>query len=263
MLDTPRSQNIDPVASDAATWALFLDFDGTLVEIAERPNEVIVDAALADTMARLRNRLGGALAVITGRPIASIDRFLSPHRFDVAGLHGAEHRLGDRLHPCRPDDHPELRRAVDTLQRRLASEPGILVEDKGCSVAVHWRLAPQREETTIEVVERIAQDLGADYRLQRGKAVAEILPHGAAKGTVIERFLDHAPYRGRLPIFIGDDVTDEHGFAAVEARNGISVRVGSGPTGASLMLATPVEVRELLSAWAAGAPIDLDRAARA
>lgn len=256
----PRTESIDAAT---ATWALFLDFDGTLVEIAERPDDVVVDASLAETMARLRDRLGGALAIVSGRPVEAIDRFLSPHLFDVAGLHGAEHRLGGRLEPCRPHDHPELRRGVDLLKRRLAAEAGILVEDKGCSVAVHWRSAPGSAAAAIEVVESVARGLGADYRLQRGKAVAEILPHGAAKGIVIERFLNHAPYRGRRPIFIGDDVTDEHGFAAVDARNGISVRVGAGPTSASRMLATPSALRERLAAWAAGTPIDLDQAARA
>jgi trehalose 6-phosphate phosphatase len=244
-----------PFIADAQTWALFVDFDGTLVEIAERPDEVRVDAALAGTLIRLRDRLGGALAVITGREIATIDRFLAPYQFDVAGLHGVEQRLGGKLASCRPEDHPNLRRAVEVLKRLLASEPGILIEDKGCSVAVHWRLAPQRAEAIIHIVQGIADNLGPDYRLQSGKALAEIVPHGAAKGAAIERFLDHAPYRGRLPIFIGDDETDEHGFAAVKARNGVSIKVGSGPTDASWRLATPPAVRERLAAWAAGAPL--------
>jgi trehalose 6-phosphate phosphatase len=234
-------------------WALFLDFDGTLVDIAERPDAVVVDPSLTPILSRLKERLGGALALVSGRPIAFLDARLAG-AFDAAGLHGIEHRIAGRLTPCRPEDHPELRRAVERLQARFAAPDGILVEDKGCSVAVHWRMAPDRADLARAAAEATAAALGGAYRIQYGKAVAEILPAASGKGWVIERFLEEPPYRGRRPIFVGDDLTDEHGFGIVNARGGVSVRIGEGATIAQCRLATPEELRRSLAEWAAGGP---------
>jgi trehalose 6-phosphate phosphatase len=239
-------------------WALFLDFDGTLVEIVERPEAVIVDPALGGALTRLRDQLGGALAIVTGRPIAVIDGFLAPLRFDVAGLHGVEHRLAGRLSPCRPDDHPRLRAAVTELPDRLPKHPGVLIEDKGCSVAVHWRLAPDVGDDAMQVMDEIAAMLGPEYRLQGGKAVAEILPSRAAKGAIIRHFLEQEPFRGRRPIFIGDDLTDERGFAAVNEIGGVSIRIGREPTSAHRRIESPAALRRVLASWAADSRIDLD-----
>src|SRR5215212_2877533 len=129
-----------------SAWALFLDFDGTLVEIADRPDAVVVPVDLGKTLRALRERLGGAMAIVTGRSVAVIDGFLAPDRFDVAGVHGAEYRLAGQFFPCQAKNHPELRSGIEELHRRLAARPGVLVEDKGCSVGVHWRLAPEAEE---------------------------------------------------------------------------------------------------------------------
>ena len=247
--DPGRPSDPDLRPSD---WALFLDFDGTLVEIADRPDAVVVDPTLVGILRALRERLDGALAVITGRPIAAIDAYLAPELFDAAGLHGAEHRLAGRFEEARPEPDPALREAVAGLARQLSGEPGLLIEDKGPSVAVHWRLAPHRADRAGEAVLQAAAALGGAYRLQWGKAVAEIVPAGANKGRVIERFLDAAPYRGRRPVFAGDDLTDEHGFAAVNARDGVSLRVGEGPTEAQAVLPSPAALRLWLSRWAQG-----------
>ncbi len=245
-------------------YAVFLDFDGTLVEIAPRPDQVRVPEELARGMEAVRTRLGGALAVVTGRPIATIDGFLVPARFDVAGLHGVERRAGSITDGCRPEAHPALRAGVVVLQRETADIPAILVEDKGCSVAVHWRLAtPADTERAEAVVERVARGLHPSYRLQRGKAVGEILPASATKGHAIRTFLRAPPYAGRRAIFFGDDVTDEEGFNDVNADGGVSVRVGSGPTIAQRRLAHPEDVRALLARWAAGAPLDPETLPRA
>ena len=237
-------------APDASEWALFLDFDGTLVEIADRPDGVVVPADLGATLIALRDRLGRALAIVTGRSIITIDDFLTPNRFDVAGLHGAEYRLAGELFPCRPHEHPKLRLGIEELERRFADEPGILIEDKGCSVAVHWRLAPEAEEGASKTIAELAAALGPTYRLQQGKAVAEVLPARATKGGIIRHFLTEGPYRGRRPIFIGDDLTDEQAFESVDAVDGISVRVGSGPTRARYRVEAPSALRTLLSRWA-------------
>jgi trehalose 6-phosphate phosphatase len=240
-------------------WALFLDFDGTLVEIVDRPDAVVVDPALPQILARLGAQLDGALALISGRPIAFLDERLAPFTFDAAGLHGIEHRISGTLSPCRPSDHPALRAAVERLHGILDTRDGVLIEDKGCSVAIHWRLAPHDADLARATVQAAAMALGRDYRVQYGKAVAEILPAASGKGQVIERFLDAPPYRGRRPIFVGDDLTDENGFRSVNERGGRSVRVGDGETMAQVRVGTPSELRSRLSEWAAGGPFPFGR----
>jgi trehalose 6-phosphate phosphatase len=239
--------------------ALFLDFDGTLVDIVERPEDVVVDPALPEVLLRLQERLGGALAIISGRPIAFLDARLAPHRFDMAGLHGLEHRIAGRLSLCDPADHPELRAMVARLGDIVAPKPGILIEDKGCSVAIHWRLAPQEKDFALATARAAVEALGADYRVQYGKAVAEILPAAAGKGKVIERFLQQDPYRGRRPVFAGDDLTDENGFRTVNAHGGLSVRIGAGETVAGARLGTPAALRHSLSVWASEGSLPFDR----
>ncbi len=231
-------------------FALFLDFDGTLVDIVERPDAVVVDPAVPSILTRLQERLGGALAIISGRPIAFLDQRFAPHRFDMAGLHGLEHRIAGRLSRCDPREHPQLRDMARRLSEAVALKPGVLIEDKGCSVAIHWRLAPQEKDFALALAHAALEALGGDYRVQHGKAVAEILPSAAGKGKVIESFLQHPPYEGRRPIFVGDDLTDENGFKAVNALGGLSVRIGAGETVARVRLGTPADLRHSLSVWA-------------
>jgi trehalose 6-phosphate phosphatase len=232
------------------SWALFLDFDGTLVDIVERPDAVVVDPALQSVLSRLQERLGGAVAVISGRPVAFLDEKLAPLHLDTAGLHGIEHRIGGRFSPCDPDDHPRLRVAVGELRHRIAGRDGLLIEDKGCSVALHWRMVPNEAEFARETALALAEGLGDGYKIQFGKAVAEILPSASGKGRIITAFMEEAPYRGRRPVFIGDDLTDEHGFEAVNALGGVSIRIGEGDTVAARRLATPSELRRCLAKWA-------------
>ena len=241
--------------SDSARYAVFLDFDGTLVEIAPTPDAVRVDPGLVPALGKLRDRLGGALAIVTGRPVAVIDDFLAPARFDVAGLHGAERRTGGET--TGGADDPALRSEVDGLRHRLKPLGKVLIEDKGASVAVHWRLAnPHDAQVAEATVKEAAAHLGQSYRLQLGKAVGEIVPASATKGHAIRTLSESPPYAGRRAIFLGDDRTDEIAFAIVNADGGISVRIGDEETVAARRLGTPSEVRALLAAWAEGAPID-------
>ncbi|MET0530854.1 MAG: trehalose-phosphatase [Microvirga sp.] len=239
-----------PVGSLDDSCALFLDFDGTLVDIVERPDAVSVDPALPAILTRLRERLSGAMAIISGRPVSFLDNRLSPNLYDVAGLHGLEHRIAGELHLCDPDEHPQLRRMVGRLHEAVAGKTGVLIEDKGCSVAIHWRLAPQERDFALATAQAAIEALGSEYRLQHGKAVAEILPSAAGKGRVIERFLHAPPYKGRKPIFVGDDLTDENGFKTVNAHGGLSIRIGAGDTVAKVRLGTPADLRHCLSMWA-------------
>jgi trehalose 6-phosphate phosphatase len=256
MSETHSGPGSSAPEGNEADWALFLDFDGTLVEIADRPDAVMVPPDLGRTLLSLQDRLGGAMALVTGRSITVIDGFLAPDRFDVAGLHGAEYRLAGGLFPCRPDDHPDLRQAIEQLEERFAAEPGVLIEDKGCSVALHWRLAPEAGDLASETIQELAEALGSGYRLQLGKAVAEVLPARATKGGIIRHFLTQAPYRGRRPIFIGDDLTDEQAFEAVDTLGGISIRVGAGPTRARYRIEAPAVLRSHLMRWAGLPRID-------
>ena len=237
--------------------ALFLDFDGTLAEIAPRPDAVLVEPGLVETLERLRDRLGGALAIVTGRPVTVIDGFLDPARLDAAGLHGVERRIGGALSGGRAEDHPELRRQVERLHTESRGFDNVLIEDKGASVAVHWRLANPEDAGRAEALVRdSAEALGGAYRLQLGKAVGEIVPAQATKAHAIRAFLEQAPYAGRRPVFFGDDRTDEIAFASVEEDGGIAVRVGDGDTVASRRLPDPAAVRALLRDWAERGTID-------
>ena len=248
-----------PPFSQAEDYALFLDFDGTLVDIVERPDAVLVDPALPGVLTRLQERLGGALALISGRPIEFLDSRFRPHLFDIGGLHGLERRVGGELFLCDPDEHPHLRAMAVRLEEIVAPKRGVLIEDKGCSIAIHWRLAPQEKDFGLETAHAAVQALGPDYRVQHGKAVAEILPAAAGKGKVIEQFLQQEPYRGRIPIFAGDDLTDENGFKTVNAHGGLSIRIGGGETIARERLGTPSDLRHCLSVWATEGTLPFDR----
>lgn len=229
--------------------ALFLDFDGTLVDIAPAPDAVRVDPDLPGVLATLAGRLSGALAIVTGRPVDVVDRYLSPYCFDVAGLHGAVIRVcgHDIAEPTVPAG---FRTEVERLTREAQAWPGLIVEDKGASVAVHWRLAPQHRPHAEALARGMLAALGSDWRMQTGKAVLEIVRAGTGKGRAIARLLTEPPYEGRTAVFIGDDDTDEHGFAEVLARGGVAVRVGEGDTRAPLRVAGPAELAGLLRRWA-------------
>jgi trehalose 6-phosphate phosphatase len=231
-------------------WALFLDFDGTLADIAVRPEHVFVPPELPTLLTRVRHRFDGALAIVTGRPLEVIDRLLAPFCGDTIGSHGLEQRLEGVAEACRAERHPELRRAVRQLEAVAAVLPGVRLEDKGCSIALHWREAPEREEVVRMELSNLASELGADYRVQFGKSVAELLPAFAEKGTAISQFLMTPSYCERRPIFIGDDLTDESGFETVNAYGGISIKVGEGPTRAQRRVRSPALVRQMLATLA-------------
>ncbi len=221
--------------------ALFLDFDGTLVEIAAHPEAVIMPPGLVATLGRLKSRLGGAVAVVSGRPIAQIDRVLDPLVLCVAGVHGAERRRADGSVAWLMVPHLH---AVEEAAAALArAHPALRLEFKRGSLALHYRQAPALEALCLETLSAaIARNPG--LTLLRGKMVVEAKPAAASKGRAIEAFLEEPPFAGRRPVFIGDDVTDEAGFTAVQGRDGLGVKVGEGPSGASQRLASPAAMRD-------------------
>lgn len=221
---TGRSSQLPPPSPD---WALFLDFDGTLVAIAPRPEAVRLDARLPLILRRLSTALDGALAVVSGRRLADLDGFFGALRLPAAGLHGLERRRADgsMVEAEIPADIPtRLRTGLATLAQQ---HPGSYLEDKGRTLALHYRQAPQHEAPIRAGARRLAADIGEAVRLIEGKMVVELQPRQADKGQAILAFMSEHPFRGRRPVFAGDDVTDEDGFAAVNHVGGISVRVGT------------------------------------
>jgi trehalose 6-phosphate phosphatase len=233
-----------PRASDA--WAFFLDIDGTLIEHVERPDAVRIDPAVVKLLAGLRAASDGALALISGRPIASVDALFAPLRLPVAGLHGIERRdaLG-KLHNHQFAEAP-LRRVAGRLAACAAQHAGLIFEDKGLALALHYRQVPHLKDVVLGIAATVAAELGAGFELLHGKMVTEIKPGGRNKGAAIEEFLEEAPFLGRTPAFVGDDVTDEFGFAVVNRLGGHSVKVGAGETAARWYLKDAAAVRDWL-----------------
>lgn len=213
-----------PLPPEAAPdWAWFLDVDGTLIEIAPTPSAIHVPPELPKVLKRLSERHGGALALVSGRSVDNIALLTAPFRFPAAGLHGLE-REGPGGSLIRPPELPGLD-AVRTMLAPLAGG-GVLVEDKGLSLAVHYRQAPERAEECRRIVQA-AVAARPEFTLMSGKMVFEIKPAGSDKGSALRDFMDSPPFAGRVPVFVGDDVTDEYGFEAANALGGISVLVGA------------------------------------
>ncbi|HSW19584.1 MAG TPA: trehalose-phosphatase [Ramlibacter sp.] len=223
--------------------ALFLDFDGTLVDIAPQPDAVVVPQGLVETLAHLQQFLGGAVAVISGRSIAQLDAFLRPLRLPIAGVHGAERRRIDGSLALL-DTHP-LERVEQAAQELARDHAGLRIEAKRGSLALHYRNAPQLEALCVAAMQA-AVDESPGLALLRGKMVVEAKPGGASKGHAINDFMSEPPFAGRTPVFIGDDVTDEVGFSAVQRRGGLGVKVGEGASVASHRMANPGVMRDEL-----------------
>jgi trehalose 6-phosphate phosphatase len=221
-----------PPPLDADT-ALFLDVDGTLLEIAERPDRVQVPSALPALLGEVAQQRGGALALVSGRPLRELDRLFRPWRGAAAGLHGIERRRADGGLDSRTDHAAAaaLDRIRPTLAALASQGSGLILEDKGGNVALHYRAAPERGAEILALATALTRQAQPALRLIAGKMVVEFQPRGADKGATIAAFLDEPPFFGRRPVFIGDDVTDEDGFAEINRRHGVAIRVGqSGET---------------------------------
>jgi len=227
-----------------ATSALFLDFDGTLVDIVERPEAVAVEPGLVELLASLQQLLGGALAIVSGRPLAQIDSFLAPLVLPAAGVHGTERRRADGVMEHLPVNAIDDALAAP-LQALADAHPGVLLERKTGSLALHYRLAPQCEALCLAAGQHVI-DTTPGLALLHGKCVVEIKSAFAGKGRAIDAFLTEPPFVGRHAVFAGDDTTDEAGFAAVQARGGIGIKVGEGPSLAQQRLPSPAALRDWL-----------------
>jgi len=232
-----------PRWGDCARHALFLDVDGTLLDFANDPGGVVVTTHLVDLLERLQGKLGGALALLSGRNLATLDRFFAPHRFAAAGVHGLE--LRDTAgHVTRFEGDAEAMATLRLGMHNVAElNPGLVVEDKGGSLALHYRHAPLLGPIAAAEAQKLASRLGAYFVLQPGDHVVEIRPAGPDKGRALEALMSTPPFTGRIPIAIGDDYTDEDAFAATAAYGGHGVVVGTRrPTLAVHALADPSAV---------------------
>jgi len=226
--------------------ALFLDFDGTLVELAERPDAINVAPTLAPLLERLRERLDGRLAIVSGRALADLERYVPVPGLPFSGSHGIELRLGDGSHVAlhRPDGLDGVREQV---RRFAGAEEGLLVEEKPAGVALHYRLAPHRAQSVAIFMEEVGQAEG--FVVQRGNMVVELRPPGADKGDAVRAFMEELPFAGARPVFVGDDLTDEHAFTAVAELGGSGILVGpERETAARYRLASVAAVADWLDA---------------
>lgn len=204
--------------------ALFLDLDGTLAPIAPRPQDVVPDADRTARLERLEQALSGRLAVISGRTLADVDRILEGRVAAVAAVHGLIRRGTDRV-VLQTAPHPGLHEATERLRAFAETDPGLMVEEKdGLSVALHFRLARDRAADALRLCREIAQDSG--LVLQRGDMVEELRTPGPTKGDSLRDFMADPTFAGAIPVFVGDDRTDEDGFAAAQDLGGFGVLVG-------------------------------------
>lgn len=223
--------------------ALFFDFDGTLTDIAAQPGGVRVQAVVPQHLAALARALGGAVAVISGRPVAEIDEYLKPVRLPVAGVHGAERRGPDGF--LRRIATPELEPARSLIEALVARHPALLLEVKPGALALHFRQAEALENECLATMAE-AQRRVEGMALLCGKKVIELKPRRASKGQAVRAFLDERPFRSRRPWVFGDDVTDEVAFETVLGLGGVAVKVGEGESLASYRLADPAALHEWL-----------------
>lgn len=238
-------------------WCLFLDVDGTLLELAATPDSVHVDDALLGLLSRVSRALQGAVALVSGRPISELDRLFRPRRWPAAGVHGLERRDAQgHWHVAALRDEGAMTHARERLRQLSGRLPGTLFEDKGFSVAVHYRGAPDAEEDLRRESRLIARETGGNFLLLEGHKVLELCPKGASKAGAIRAFLGEPPFADRRPIFLGDDVTDEAALADVERMGGLSIAVGDRVNG-MLRLSGPRDVRAFLEDLAEkGAPAE-------
>lgn len=228
--------------------SLFLDVDGTLIDIAPRPQDVVVPAALIGDLVAVAQRLDGALVLNSGRSIAQIDRLFRPLRFCAAGVHGAELRFssdGEVQQEPAAALPSAFRASLDALSRRF---PGALVEDKGASVALHYRFCAERRAELLATIEaQLAQQEDDSLMILPGHFVFEVKRKGYDKGTAVSALMEAKSFSGRVPVAIGDDVTDEAAFQVALARGGYAFSVGQEVAGLSGYFETPADVRRWLA----------------
>jgi len=241
----PVPRSLVPHLSECA---VLLDIDGTLLDLMPTPREVWVPPGLIKTLRRLHERTGGALAMVSGRSLNDIDLIFAPDQFPAVGGHGAEMRItgdSEAVAAHAPPMDKELKLRLAAIAKL---SPGILLEDKGYSLALHYRLAPHAEKAIYAAVSLIRADLpNAPIEVMPGKCVCEIKHSGFSKASGVRELMKHEPFKGRRPFFIGDDVTDETVFAIMPDMDGLAFSVGRRARGVAGHFDSPGDVREFLA----------------
>ena len=225
-----------------SNWALFLDIDGTLIEIAARPSAVVVPKTLPPLLTALSERLGGALALVSGRRLDDIDRMMAPYRFPCAAEHGAILRFADGSARIQQDDYVVPERLREKLREAAARWPGAGVEEKTFNIVIHYRQAPSRADEIHAFIESLVAD--EDFEVLPARMAFEIRHRALNKGAAVNAFMAEKPFASRVPVFVGDDVTDEDGFRAAEALGGLAVDVRT------VFAGEPADVRAWLGTFA-------------
>lgn len=238
----PPTDTLPPLT---AQTALFLDFDGTLVELAAQPDAVVIPPLLISTLAGLYHQLGGALALVSGRSLLDLDAFVAPLQLPAACEHGAQRRSAEGLLISAPAI--DLGLALQAAENLVQHYPALRLERKQLALSLHYRHAPELESLCLHTM-RQAVECSVGLELMQGKCVIDVKPAGVSKGTAIAAFMAEAPFAGRIPIFAGDDVTDEDGFAQVQDLGGHAVKVGAGPSCAAHRCASVSELARWLQA---------------
>jgi trehalose 6-phosphate phosphatase len=247
LLDTTMSNRVPSLSADLDQFAILLDVDGTILDFAPTPREVFVSHDLRDTLARLWDRTRGALAFVSGRPVSELDLIFSPLQLPAIGGHGAELRIIPGAAP----EAPRLPALDPGIKRQFAAiaeaGPGIVLEDKGYSLALHYRLAPEKEPVVRAAAARVCASLkAAPIELLPGKFVVEIKQTGFTKATAVRELMTYKPFSERRPIFIGDDVTDLGVFEVLPDFHGIGISVGRNVPGVEACFEQPTDVRHWL-----------------
>jgi trehalose 6-phosphate phosphatase len=236
----------------AARLAVFLDFDGCLVDLAARPQDVVVPCHLPPVLERLNAATGGALALVSGRPVHELRRFVPGLDALLCGSHGAERGRRGGAVTRLAVDRGALGRAAEEAEAAFSGTRGLIVERKPVGIGLHYRGAPGRRGEVERLAARLL-DVLPGYHAHHGKMVIELRPDGIGKGHAVADLMRGPRFRGRVPVMFGDDATDEPAFAEANRLGGLSVKVGAGPTAARARLGSPAAVRRVLAHWAAEA----------
>ncbi len=251
----PGAHRGAPPCPNLAQTALFLDFDGVLVDLAETPDAVKVPDELSGVLNLLSEKSGGAVALVSGRAAGTIEEFLPDYRGDIIGSHGAERRIDGSTESHALAGSDKVRKIQGVVKSFSALDPDFLVEDKPCGVVLHFRRNPD----LYEEAHRFMESLGShfpDFKIQPAKMAVEMKPADIGKAASVRWLLDRKPYKGRTPIYFGDDDTDEPAMEHCIEAGGAAVKVGEGETRADHRLDTVEEVRQVLAAWAGKAGQD-------
>lgn len=247
MTDTLPRDILDP-----AKTAFFFDCDGTLAAIVDQPDAARVETDIVECVRTLHAATGGALAVVSGRSVAQLDVMLAPLVLPAAGVHGVERRDGAGTFYRPHFDAAAVLQIASQLDDFASQHDGLVSEVKSASVAIHYRMCPEMEAQALTLMTEIASQ-HPEFRLLRGKMVAELSASHRTKGDAIDDFMLETPFLGRLPVFVGDDITDEDGFAAVRRMSGIGIKIGAGSTSATHRVGTLHDfhdwLRQLCRTW--------------